>query len=249
MASTGGSRAAEADVLAVRPKLADEHGEEGKACDGVAGDLVNVVAERAARRIPAMTPPGGAGPSRREVTASRARSAFRSEPPPCALVSRPLAVARLRSNEAPALSPMATCEQASLFADEFARVQESERRQEDEDAEAWLSTKKKSRTRARALRPLRTVSQSPSDDAPHPELWECTFDCPGARANLSRCTSQGSATATAVAHRCMRLEELTEVDGDMAFRRGSRATIHLRQPVLQGWHMAQTPFEFPTPPR
>jgi hypothetical protein len=41
--------------------------------------------------------------------------------------------------------------------------------------------------------------------------------------------------------------EATEVDGDMAYRHGARATIHLRQPVLQGWRMAQTPFEFPTP--
>jgi hypothetical protein len=49
-----------------------------------------------------------------------------------------------RSNEAPALSPMEACEQASLFAGEFARVQESEPREENEDAEARLSTKKKS---------------------------------------------------------------------------------------------------------
>jgi hypothetical protein len=49
-----------------------------------------------------------------------------------------------RSNEAPALSPLSACMQASLFAGEFARVQQSEPRQEDDDAEARLSTKKKS---------------------------------------------------------------------------------------------------------
>jgi hypothetical protein len=36
------------------------------------------------------------------------------------------------------------CEQASLFAGEFARVQESEPREQDDDAEARLSKKKKS---------------------------------------------------------------------------------------------------------
>jgi hypothetical protein len=52
--------------------------------------------------------------------------------------------AQERSNQAPALSPRQACMQASLFAGEFARVQESEPRQEDDDAEARLSTKKKS---------------------------------------------------------------------------------------------------------
>jgi hypothetical protein len=52
--------------------------------------------------------------------------------------------AEQRSNEAPALSPLSACMQASLFAGEFARVKESELREEDDDAQARLSTKKKS---------------------------------------------------------------------------------------------------------
>jgi hypothetical protein len=52
--------------------------------------------------------------------------------------------AQERSNEAPALSPLSACMQASLWAGEFARVQQSELRQEDDDAEARLSTQKKS---------------------------------------------------------------------------------------------------------
>jgi hypothetical protein len=52
--------------------------------------------------------------------------------------------AQERSNEAPALSPMQACMQASLCAGEFARVQQSELREQDDDAQARLSTKKKS---------------------------------------------------------------------------------------------------------
>jgi hypothetical protein len=81
-----------------------------------------------------------------------------------------------RSNEAPALSPMEGCMQASLFAGEFARVQERERPPEEPDADdARFRAQKKSPWSAEVKFPLVRLS---GVLGPGPSLRARSLRCP-----------------------------------------------------------------------